>query len=127
VKVYRWEDSDGVGPLCGLSVRKLSERVFYRHTAPCRAGDEIEKFVDRNCDFDGNKSSYKYVFGAMSFDWLVGLTMNFQALADAGISLKEFEVSEDYMVFDGEQQIMFNRDLAVITNIIEAGYEDSSG
>lgn len=121
MKVYRWENSDGIGPMCGLARPGFFwHEVFNYHIPPLGRERDLDAYVISKSDLRGANGRYSHCFAALSFDWLIDLTVNCKILTDAGFSLKEFEVNEDYMIFDKGRQIIFNRDLAVITDIIES-------
>ncbi len=112
MKLYRYEHVDtGLGPLCGEHA--INWRcVFDTHSAPMWFSEFIE-FADM-VGWDHRKylPNTPYRFGSISFDKMMDLVIDEEAIKKHGFVLYEYEVEEEFCVFD-EWQIVFNRDKIV--------------
>lgn len=114
LKVYRFEHKYiGCGPLCVETSFRWN--VYFKdHQAPCEtdAFNDFEKFVKNRDDVE-DRNHPEFFFGANNLDWLLSLLRSGaeEALEEYDFELMEFEVTDDYFVFD-DGQVYFNKSKA---------------
>ncbi len=112
MKLYRYEHVDtGLGPLCGEHELNWC-KAFDCHRAPMDFVEFVDFAESVGWDHRQYRTDTKYRFGSVSFDRLMDLVKNEKYLLKEGFVLYEYEVEEEFCVFD-DWQIVFNRDKIV--------------